>query len=64
MSDVVKKVKKHIIAGEIDEATKLMPEAYKAIDKSAKRGVLKTNAAARKKSRLMQAIKRKEEKKK
>jgi ribosomal protein S20 len=56
-------VKKHIAAGEIAEATKLMPEAYKAIDKSAKRGVLKGNAAARKKSRLMQAVKRKEEKK-
>ncbi len=63
MNDVVKKVRKLITAGEVAEATKLMPEAYKAIDKSAKRGVLKGNAAARKKSRLMQAMKKKVEKK-
>ncbi len=58
LTDVVKKVKKHIIAGELKEATTLMPEAYKAIDKAAKRGVLKPNAAARKKSRLVGAMKR------
>ena len=60
LSDVVKKVKKHIGAGELKEATALMPSAYKAIDKAAKRGVIKPNAAARKKSRLMGAMKRKE----
>ncbi len=59
LSDVVKKVRKHITAGELKEATTLMPTAYKAIDKAAKRGVIKPNAAARKKSRLMGAIKRK-----
>lgn len=64
MNDVVKKVRKHIVAGEVAEATKLMPEAYKAIDKSAKRGVIKPNAAARKKSRLMHAVKQSEAKKK
>lgn len=63
LSDVVKKVKKHVAAGELKEATALMPMAYKAIDKAAKRGVIKTNTAARKKSRLMGAMKRKEEKK-
>jgi small subunit ribosomal protein S20 len=62
MGDVVKKVRKHITAGEIKEATALMPEAYKAIDKAAKRGVIKPNAAARKKSRLMGAVKGKEKK--
>jgi ribosomal protein S20 len=29
-----------------------MPNVYKAIDKTAKRGILKKNSAARKKSRL------------
>jgi small subunit ribosomal protein S20 len=60
MSDVVKKVRKHVTAGELKEATALMPSAYKAIDKAAKRGVIKPNTASRKKSRLMQAMKRKE----
>jgi small subunit ribosomal protein S20 len=63
LTDVVKKVRKHIAAGEIKEATALMPEAYKAIDKAAKRGVIKPNTAARKKSRLMGTVKRKVEKK-
>jgi ribosomal protein S20 len=60
LTDVVKKVKKHIGAGELKEATALMPAAYKAIDKAAKRGVIKPNTANRKKSRLMGAMKRKE----
>lgn len=63
MLDVVKKVKKHITAGQLSEATALMPTAYKAIDKAAKRGVIKPNTAARKKSGLMGAVKRKTEKK-
>lgn len=33
-------------------AAKLLPAAYKAIDKATKRGVIKANTAARKKSRL------------
>ena len=56
MSDVVKKVRKHITAGEIKEATTLMPTAYKAIDKAAKRGIIKDNTASRKKSRLSASI--------
>ena len=58
MHDVVKKVQKHVKAGETKEAEALMPTAYKAIDKAAKRGVIKENTAARKKSRLVAAIKR------
>ncbi len=58
MHDVVKQVRKHIVAGEVKEAEALMPKAYQAIDKAAKRGVIKPNAASRKKSRLMGAAKR------
>ena len=58
MNDVVKKIRKLIVAGNTEEATKTLPEAYKAIDKAAKRGVIKENTAARKKSRLVAAIKR------
>ena len=36
-------------AGNTQEAQKMLPLAYKAIDKAAKRGVIKDNTAARKK---------------
>lgn len=56
MNEVVKDVKKLTAEGKTDEATKLLPTAYKAIDKAAKRGVIKANTAARKKSRLVKAL--------
>lgn len=56
MRDALKKIKKLILAGKKDEAKKLLSVAYQAIDKAAKRGVIKKNTAARKKSRLMKAI--------
>lgn len=58
MRDIVKDIKKAIIAGKGDEAKKMLPEAYKAIDKAAKRGVIKENTAGRKKSRLSASIKK------
>lgn len=58
MNEVVKKIRKHLASGEATEAQTLMPTAYKAIDKAAKRGVIKENTAARKKSRLVAAVKR------
>lgn len=58
MREVVKKVKKALVAGDVAGAEALVPTAYKAIDKAAKRGVIKENNAARKKSRLSAAIKR------
>jgi len=54
--DIVKKIKKMAIAGQKEEAKKLMAQAYQAIDKAARRGVIKKNTAARKKSRLMRLI--------
>ena len=58
MGDVVKKIKKLVAAGSTKEAAELMPDAQKAIDKAAKRGVIKENTAARKKSRLAASIKK------
>ncbi len=55
--DIVKKIKKLIAAKKIKEAEKLVPLAYKAIDKSAKTGVIKKNTASRRKSRLMNLFK-------
>ena len=56
MNDVVKKMRKLITEGKAGEAEKMLPEAQKAIDKAAKRGIIKDNTAARKKSRLAAAI--------
>lgn len=60
LRDVTKEVQKAAIAGDTKKAKELLPNAYKAIDKAAKRGVIKENTAARKKSRLSAAIKRTE----
>ncbi len=54
----IKKIKKLIAAKKTEEAKKLIPLAYKAIDKAAKTGVIKKNAANRKKSRLAKMFKK------
>lgn len=51
----VKEVKKLVTTDPKAAALKLK-EAYQAIDKAAKRGIIKKNAAARKKSRLAKAL--------
>ena len=58
MKDMSKEVQKAIVAGDTKKAKELLPKAYQAIDKAAKRGVIKDNTANRKKSRLSAAIKR------
>ncbi len=63
MKDVVKEVTKAATTGNTDEAVKLLPKAYQAIDKAAKRGLIKDNNAARKKSRLTKLITKGKEKK-
>ncbi|HVW71984.1 MAG TPA: 30S ribosomal protein S20 [Candidatus Paceibacterota bacterium] len=57
MNDATKAAKKAIATKGKDTA-KSLSEAFSAIDKAAKRGVIKPNAAARKKSRLAAALKR------
>lgn len=57
MKDVVKQVQKAVLAGDVTKAKELLPKAYKAIDKAAKKGVIKDNTASRKKSRLSARIK-------
>ncbi|MCA9361668.1 30S ribosomal protein S20 [Candidatus Kaiserbacteria bacterium] len=58
MHDVVKELRTLITSGDLATAEQKLPNAYKAIDKAAKRGIIKDNTASRKKSRLMAAIKR------
>jgi len=56
VKDVIKKITKLIASGAKDEAKKFISQAYQAIDKAAKRGIIKKNTAARKKSRLMRML--------
>lgn len=58
MKDVVKKVKQLKTKGEAKDALKTLSEAYQAIDKAAKRGIIKKGAADRKKSRLAKSLKK------
>lgn len=55
---VLKQIRRHLAAKNIKEAEALVPQAQKALDKAAKTGVLKPNAAARRKSRLMAWIRK------
>ena len=57
LKESVKKIEKLSKAGNKDEAQKLLSVAYQAIDKAAKRGVIKKNTASRKKSRLTRLVK-------
>jgi small subunit ribosomal protein S20 len=59
LKDATKAVKKAVPAGKPEDVQKLLASAFKAIDKAAKRGVIKKGAADRKKSRLAKAAARK-----
>jgi small subunit ribosomal protein S20 len=52
MKEPIKEFKKLLAEKKIEEAKRLLPQIYKALDKSAKHGTIKKNTAARKKSRL------------
>ena len=58
LHDAVKSFRTAVTKGTAQEAEALLPTVYKAIDKAAKRGVIKTNTADRKKSRLVASLKR------
>ncbi|KND46705.1 MAG: SSU ribosomal protein S20p [Parcubacteria bacterium C7867-006] len=58
INKAVKKVKKLVAEKKGKEALALMPEVQKILDKSVKTGLLKLNAASRKKSRLVAMIKK------
>lgn len=58
LKKTVKKFKKLITENKKEEALRLLPEAYKVIDKSAKGGIIKKNTANRKKSRLTKMLNR------
>ena len=57
MRETVKALKEFVVAKDYKQADGWLPEAYKAIDKAAKRGVIKPNTAARKKSQIARLVK-------
>lgn len=58
MKSLVKQFRELIADHKTSEAEAVLPQIYKAIDKAAKRGVIKDNTASRKKSRLTKALHR------
>jgi small subunit ribosomal protein S20 len=58
LHDATKSLLKTLSTKDVAGAEKLLHAAYKAIDKAKKNGVIKSNTADRKKSRLAAAIKR------
>lgn len=58
MKSTVKEFRTLVAEKKKNEAEKLLSAAYKALDKAAKRGVIKKNTASRKKSRLAKALKK------
>lgn len=52
-----KEIKTLFAGNKKEEALKLLPQAYKLIDKAAKTGILKKNTAGRRKSQLAKLFK-------
>ena len=53
---LVKKTRRLIAAGELDQAQETAQLAAKALDKAAQKNIIHSNNAARRKSRLMQRL--------
>jgi small subunit ribosomal protein S20 len=56
MKTMIKKMEDAVKAGKKDEAEKMLPETYKAIDMAAKINILHKNTAARKKSAMARLV--------
>ena len=53
---LVKQIRTLVVQQKTEDAQKLLPKIYKALDKAAKAGVMKKNTAARRKSRLTKLL--------
>ena len=58
IKDLTKKIEYFLSKNQKEEAKKLLPQLYKALDKAAKTGIIKKNTAARKKSRITAMVNR------
>ncbi len=56
LKNLIKKMRLLAAEKKVDEAKKLIPQLYKILDKAAKTGVIKKNAASRGKSRITKLI--------
>lgn len=56
MKTAIKAVEKAVAANNKEEAIKLLPVAFKKIDKSVSRGIQHKNTAARQKSRIAKLV--------
>lgn len=56
MKSLLKKVRNLVSQKKIKEANALLSNIYQALDKAAKKGVIKKNTASRKKSRISKLI--------
>ena len=56
LKQITKEVEKLVREGKHPEAATRLSAAYQAIDKAAKRGVIKKNTAARKKARIAHIV--------
>jgi small subunit ribosomal protein S20 len=59
LKSLVKEFKALVLEKKLDDAKKLLPKVYQALDKAAKVNVLKKNTASRKKSRLTKLVDKK-----
>ena len=53
---LLKQTKSLISSGNFSKAKEFLPQIYKVLDKAAKKGVIKKNTAARKKSRITKQL--------
>ena len=56
IKSLVKEARFLVAQKKVNEAESLLPQVYKALDKAAKVGVIKKNAASRSKSRITKLI--------
>ena len=56
IKDLIKKARVLVLQKKENEAKALLPEIYQALDKAAKVGFIKKNAASRKKSRITKLV--------
>ncbi|OGZ10671.1 MAG: hypothetical protein A3D67_02260 [Candidatus Lloydbacteria bacterium RIFCSPHIGHO2_02_FULL_51_22] len=56
LRETIKKLEALAKEGSYDKAVALLPAAYKAVDKAAKRGVIEARTAARRKARVAHAV--------
>ena len=52
----IKRARRLIAAGELDEAEAVVQEAVSTLDKAARKGIIHPNNAARRKSRIMSQL--------